>query len=53
MLGERPGRTRSPRSTSPAPEIDVKLLSGKVLKAKDLRGKVVINLIWATWSPAA
>jgi cytochrome c biogenesis protein CcmG/thiol:disulfide interchange protein DsbE len=37
----------------PAPEIDVKLLSGKVLKAKDLRGKVVINLVWATWSPAA
>jgi len=37
----------------PAPEVDVKLLSGKVLKAKDLRGKVVINLVWATWSPAA
>lgn len=37
----------------PAPELDVRLLSGKVLKAKDLRGKVVINVIWATWSPAA
>jgi thiol-disulfide isomerase/thioredoxin len=37
----------------PAPELDVRLLSGKVLKAKDLRGKVVINMIWATWSPAA
>jgi thiol-disulfide isomerase/thioredoxin len=37
----------------PAPELDVQLLNGKVLKAKDLRGKVVINMIWATWSPAA
>jgi len=37
----------------PAPELDVRLLSGKVLKAKDLRGKVVINMLWATWSPAA
>jgi peroxiredoxin len=38
---------------SPAPELDVRLLSGKLLKAKDLRGKVVVNVIWATWSPAA
>jgi len=37
----------------PAPEVDVKLLNGRVLKAKDLRGKVVVNVIWATWSPAA
>ncbi len=37
----------------PAPELDVKLLNGKVIKAKDLRGKVVVNVIWATWSPAA
>jgi len=37
----------------PAPELDVRLLSGRVLKAKDLRGKVVINMLWATWSPAA
>lgn len=37
----------------PAPELDIRLLNGKVLKAKDLRGKVVVNLIWATWSPAA
>lgn len=37
----------------PAPELDVRLLSGKLLKAKELRGKVVVNVIWATWSPAA
>jgi cytochrome c biogenesis protein CcmG, thiol:disulfide interchange protein DsbE len=37
----------------PAPELDVRLLSGKLLKAKELRGKVVMNVIWATWSPAA
>jgi thiol-disulfide isomerase/thioredoxin len=37
----------------PVPELDVRLLNGKVLKAKNLRGKVVVNMIWATWSPAA
>ncbi|MGE5792042.1 MAG: TlpA family protein disulfide reductase [Bacteroidota bacterium] len=37
----------------PAPALDVRLLSGKLLKAKELRGKVVVNVIWATWSPAA
>jgi len=37
----------------PAPELDVRLLSGRLLKAKELRGKVVVNVIWATWSPAA
>lgn len=37
----------------PAPAVDVKLLSGKTLKAKDLRGQVVVTMIWATWSPAA
>jgi len=41
------------RVDRPAPELDVRLLSGKLLKAKDLRGKVVVNVIWATWSPAA
>ncbi len=37
----------------PAPEVDIRLLNGKLVKAKSLRGKVVINMIWATWSPAA
>lgn len=37
----------------PAPEVDVRLLNGKLVKAKDLRGKVVVTVIWATWSPAA
>jgi thiol-disulfide isomerase/thioredoxin len=37
----------------PAPELDIRLLNGKVLKAKDLRGKVIVTVIWATWSPAA
>jgi thiol-disulfide isomerase/thioredoxin len=36
-----------------APELDVRLLNGKLLKAKELRGRVVVNVIWATWSPAA
>ena len=37
----------------PAPELDVRLLGGKLLKSKELRGKVVVNVVWATWSPAA
>jgi peroxiredoxin len=37
----------------PAPELDTRLLNGKLAKAKDLRGKVVVTMIWATWSPAA
>lgn len=37
----------------PAPEVDVRLLNGKLVKAKSLRGKVVLTVIWATWSPAA
>lgn len=37
----------------PAPEVDVRLLNGKLLKAKDLRGHVLVQMIWATWSPAA
>jgi peroxiredoxin len=37
----------------PAPVLDVRLINGKVVKARDLRGKVVVTMIWATWSPAA
>ncbi len=37
----------------PAPALDIKLLNGKTVKAKDLKGQVVITMIWATWSPAA
>ena len=35
----------------PAPELDVKLLNGRMLKARDLRGKVVVTMFWATWCP--
>jgi peroxiredoxin len=37
----------------PAPELDTRLLNGKLVKAKDVRGKVVVTMVWATWSPAA
>lgn len=37
----------------PAPELDYRLLNGRVLRLKDLRGKVVVKVFWATWSPAA
>jgi peroxiredoxin len=43
----------APQVDEPAPELDVRLLNGKVVKAKDVRGKVVVTMIWATWSPAA
>ncbi len=38
---------------APAPVLDVRLINGKLVKAQDLRGKVVVTMIWATWSPAA
>jgi len=38
---------------APAPVLDVRLINGKLVKARDLRGKVVVTIIWATWSPAA
>jgi peroxiredoxin len=43
----------APQVDQPAPELDVRLLNGKLVKAKDVRGKVVVTMIWATWSPAA
>jgi peroxiredoxin len=38
---------------APAPALDFRLTNGKLVKARDLRGKVVVTMIWATWSPAA
>lgn len=38
---------------APVPELDFRLTSGKLVKARGLRGKVVVTMIWATWSPAA
>jgi peroxiredoxin len=38
---------------TPAPVLDVRLINGMLVKARDLRGKVVVTIIWATWSPAA
>ena len=35
----------------PVPELDLKLLNGKVLKDKQLHGKVVVQMYWATWCP--
>ena len=35
----------------PASLIDTQLLNGKVLKASELRGKVVLLTFWATWCP--
>lgn len=43
----------APQLGDPAPELDIRLLNGKLVKASDVRGKVVLTMIWATWSPAA
>lgn len=34
-----------------APELDIKLLNGKTLTAKQLHGRVVVQMYWATWCP--
>ena len=34
-----------------APDLDIKLLNGKTLTAKQLQGKVVLQMYWATWCP--
>ncbi len=34
-----------------APDLDIKLLNGKTLTAKQLQGKVVVQMYWATWCP--
>lgn len=35
----------------PAPKVDTELLNGKVLSVRDLAGKVVLTVFWATWCP--
>lgn len=35
----------------PAPQLDLKLLNGKILTGRQLQGKVVVQMYWATWCP--
>ena len=49
LLTGEPARALEPNQQ--APELDVKLLNGKTIKAKDLKGKVVVTMFWATWCP--
>lgn len=35
----------------PAPYLDTQLLNGKILRANELRGEVVLVVFWATWCP--
>lgn len=36
----------------PAPPLDTRLINGRILKAKELQGKVVVTLFWASWCPS-
>lgn len=42
---------RAPRAPSAAPSFVLPDLSGKVVRIEDLRGKVVLLNLWATWCP--
>lgn len=33
------------------PDLDIQLLNGKTLTAKQMQGKVVVQMYWATWCP--
>lgn len=41
-----------PLLNQPAPKVDTELIGGKLLTAKELEGKVVLVVFWATWCPA-
>lgn len=41
-----------PQISEPAPLLDTELVGGGALKAKELEGKVVLVVFWATWCPA-
>jgi thiol-disulfide isomerase/thioredoxin len=43
----------APPSGAQRTAVDIRLLDGSTLKAQDLRGKVVVKMFWASWSPAS
>ncbi len=47
-----PASADQTQAARPGP-IDIRLLDGRVLKAADLRGRVVVKMFWASWSPAS
>jgi thiol-disulfide isomerase/thioredoxin len=47
-----PAIAQEPAASRVTP-VDIRLLDGRVLKASDMRGKVVVKLFWASWSPAS
>jgi peroxiredoxin len=45
------GRMASPQSGFFAPDFTLKTLEGQTVKLSDLRGKVILVNIWASWCP--
>ncbi len=46
-----PAREQGVETGKHVPDLDLKLLNGKTLGAKQLQGKVVVQMYWATWCP--
>jgi peroxiredoxin len=44
-------QVNEPRAGSPAPDFELKQLSGETLRLEDLRGNPILINFWATWCP--
>ena len=51
VFSAAPARAAGIETGKLAPDLDLKLLNGKTLSAKQLQGKVVVQMYWATWCP--
>jgi cytochrome c biogenesis protein CcmG, thiol:disulfide interchange protein DsbE len=45
------GRIAAPQKGFPAPDFELKTMSGDTIKLSDLRGQAVLVNLWATWCP--